>query len=105
MFVRAAMALVLTVAFVTPLLAGDRTPGVDRRQHRQKERIKQGVRSGEITKEEAKALRQEGMAIREKEKAFKSDGVVTREERRELHQDLNERSKHIVQEKHDAETR
>ncbi|TKB78666.1 MAG: hypothetical protein E8D45_04095 [Nitrospira sp.] len=105
MIVRAAVALTLTVAFAAPLLAGDNTPGVDRRQHRQKERIKQGVRSGELTRDEAKGLREEGKAIREKERAFKSDGVVTKEERKELHQDLNERSKNIAQEKHDADTR
>ena len=105
MSVRLAVAFILTVAFAAPLLAGDNTPGVDRREHRQKERIKHGMKSGELTKDEAKALHQEGKAIREKEKVFKSDGVVTREERKELHQDLNERSKHIAEEKHDADKR
>lgn len=105
MISRVILALFLTLAFAAPLLAGDNTPGVDRRQHRQKERIKQGVRSGELTRDEAKGIREEGKAIREKERAFKSDGVVTKEERKELHQDLNERSKNIAQEKHDADTR
>lgn len=103
---RAIVAVVLAVTFAVPVFAGPKnTPGADRREHRQKQRIKEGVRSGELTREEAKGLRQEQREIRAKERAMKSDGVVTREERKELHQDLNEASKHIAEEKHDAERR
>ncbi|MEK6525530.1 MAG: hypothetical protein AABZ22_01520 [Nitrospirota bacterium] len=103
---RAIVAVVLAMTFAVPVFAGPKdTPGVDRREHRQKQRIKEGVRSGELTREEAKGLRREQREIRAKERAMRSDGVVTREERKELRQDLNEASKHIAEEKHDAERR
>jgi ribosomal protein L19E len=82
-----------------------RDPGVNARQHRQQERVGQGVRSGELTKEGTKTLAQEQRAIRQEERQYKSDGVLTKEERKDLHQDLNDASRHIYQEKHDAEQR
>ena len=82
-----------------------RDPGVNQRQHNQQDRIKQGVRSGQLTKEETKDLRSEQKAIRQEERAYKSDGKLTKEERKDLHQDLNALSKDIYQEKHDADVR
>jgi polyhydroxyalkanoate synthesis regulator phasin len=82
-----------------------RDPGVNARQHNQSDRIAQGVRSGELTKSEAKSLMQEQRSIRQEERAYKSDGVLNRAERRDLHQDLNEASRNIHNEKHDGETR
>ena len=102
---RLIVVLAVLATFLTPLFAGTDDPGVNKRQHRQKDRIKQGVRSGELTKEEAKSLRGEQKAIREKERAYKSDGNLTKDERKELHQELNESSQHIAEEKHDAEKR
>lgn len=82
-----------------------RDPGVNARQHMQQDRIRQGVRSGSLTREEAQALRQEGREIRQLEREYRSDGVLTREERKTLHQELNERSRDIYREKHDSEHR
>jgi polyhydroxyalkanoate synthesis regulator phasin len=82
-----------------------RSPGVNRREHRQNRRIRRGVKSGELTRDEAKTLRREQKDIRQKERDMKSDGALTREERKELHQDLNEASRNIHEEKHDAEKR
>ena len=82
-----------------------RDPGVNQRQHNQQHRIQQGVRSGQLTKEEAKDLRSEHKAIRQEERAYKSDGKLTKEERKDLHQDMNELSKDIYQEKHDSDVR
>jgi hypothetical protein len=82
-----------------------RDPGVNAHQHNQQHRVAEGVRSGELTKDETKQLAAEQRAIRQEERAYKSDGVLTREERTDLHQDLNEASKHIYEEKHDAENR
>ena len=102
---RILVVLAALAAFTTPVLAGTNDPGVNKRQHRQKDRIKQGVRSGELTKEEAKSLRGEQKAIHMKEKAFKSDGTLTKDERKDLHQDLNQSSQRIHEEKHDEEKR
>ncbi len=84
---------------------GPRDPGVNARQHNQHDRIRQGVRSGGLTKDEAVGLRKEQRAIRQEERAYKSDGKLTKDERKDLHQDMNKASRDIYKEKHDAEKR
>lgn len=74
-------------------------------QHRQDHRLQQGVRTGEITRDEAKQLRQERRDIRQEEREYKSDGKLSREERKDLHQDLKDLSKDIYRDKHDGERR
>jgi len=78
---------------------------VNARQQRQEHRVKQGVRSGELTQDETRQLREQRRAIRQEEHAYKSDGKLTRDERKDLHQDLNALSKDIYTEKHDDEKR
>lgn len=75
------------------------------RQHNQKERIQQGVRSGELTREEVQGLREDRQAIRQEAREYRSDGKLTKEERKDLHQDMNALSKEIYQEKHDGDAR
>ena len=82
-----------------------RDPGINHRQHYQQQRIKQGVRSGQLTREETKGLRRQEKSVRQEERAFKSDGQLSKGERKDLHQDLNNLSKEIYQEKHDGEVR
>ena len=82
-----------------------RDPGVKARERVQRERIHQGVKSGELTRGEARGLRKEERGIRKEERQFKADGHLTAAERAKLHSDLNKTSKHIYQEKHDAEKR
>lgn len=82
-----------------------RDPGVNARQADQRERIQQGVRSGELTRGEARQLGAEQRNIRQEERQYKSDGVLTKTERKDLQQDLNVASKDIYNEKHDAERR
>ena len=85
--------------------AGTRDPGVNARQHHQQARIAQGVRSGALTRGEAKSLRQEQRSLRTEERAYKADGQLDRSERKDLQQDLNQASRDIYQEKHDGELR
>jgi len=82
-----------------------RDPGVNQRQRNERNRITQGARSGELTRDEAKDLRGDQRDIRREERAYKSDGVLTRDERRDLHQDQNAASRDIYAEKHDDERR
>jgi hypothetical protein len=84
---------------------GTRDPGVNARQHHQRERVQQGVRSGELTHEEAKGVREDRREIRQKEREYKSDGKLTASERADLHRDQNEASREIYKEKHDDEKR
>ena len=80
-------------------------PGVNARQHNQAERIKQGVRSGELTKDEAEQLNHERRDIRKEAHDYKADGKLTPAERKDLRQDQNQLSKEIHDQKHDAEKR
>ncbi len=103
---------VITIALITSAtaFADDTTHhrhdrGVNTRQHHQADRIKQGARSGELTKAETQQLNQERRNIRKKEREYKADGKLTAGERKELHQDLNNLSKDIHAEKHDTEKR
>jgi hypothetical protein len=86
-------------------IAGTRDPGVNQSQHDQQVRIAQGVRSGDLTKKEARALRDTERAIRQEERADKSDGKLIKAEGQDLHQDLNAASRGIYGEKHDAVSR
>jgi len=78
------------------------TPVVGERQQNQRERINQGVASGELTKKEAATLRTEQRAIKAEKKAFKADGKVTAAERAKLRRDQNQASRHIYNKKHNA---
>lgn len=84
---------------------GQQTPGVDAREQRQKARVRQGVRSGELTRREADRLRAEEAKIKADEAAAKSDGKVTARERRKLQREENRASRHIYRQKHDAQKR
>ena len=85
--------------------AAVRDPGVNQRQANQTGRIVQGVKSGELTHGEAQELRTERRDIRDLEQTYKSDGTLTGTERQDLHQQLNQQSREIYEEKHDEETR
>lgn len=82
-----------------------RDPGVNQRQSNQRQRIQQGVRSGQLTGQEVRDLAGEQREIRQQEREYKSDGVLTRDERQDLHQDLKEASQNIYEEKHDTDQR
>jgi Skp family chaperone for outer membrane proteins len=84
---------------------GTRDPGVNARQHRQHERITQGVRSGELTRREAGRLAEEQRDVRQLERGYKSDGVLTGAERRDLQHEQNQASRDIYRQKHDEQQR
>ena len=68
----------------------------------QKERIQDGVRSGEITKPEAKKLRAQQKHIRKTERAMKADGQMTKKERKVLDRKQDRASENIKHENHDG---
>lgn len=88
--------------FATGIVSAD---SINHRQHKQDRRIAQGAGSGELTQAEAKSLRAERKAIRTEERAYRADGKFTKEERKDVQQDLNQNSREIYQQKHDAERR
>lgn len=105
LFVSMLVAGMATLWLAAPAQARPHDPGVNARQHHQQQRIGQGVRSGELTRGETHRLEREQRHIRQEERRYKSDGVLTRAERADLQHDQNRASRHIYQEKHDAEHR
>ncbi len=74
-------------------------------QKHQNQRIKAGVKSGELTKEEAQELRQDRREYREDRKEAMSDGSLSKEERQNLRQERMENSRKIHELKHNANKR
>ncbi len=102
------VSILLSVMFVLALgvtVSAQQTPGVDRREHRQQRRIRQGVRSGALTRREAARLERQQRRTRHIEAKAKSDGTVTRRERVRLQRRENRTSRHIYRQKHDAQKR
>lgn len=93
----------LLAAFSVPALAG--TPVLDARQQNQRERIAQGIRSGELTRPEAHRLVRGEVNLHRHERAAKSDGVVTPRERAALNRHADRMSARIYRQKHDAQSR
>jgi uncharacterized membrane protein YebE (DUF533 family) len=81
------------------------TPGINQRQHNQQKRTKQGVKSGELTRREARKVKAEQAAIQAEKRVAKADGVVTKRERRAIQRDQNKASKDIYRQKHDGQDR
>ena len=67
----------------------DNTPGIDNVQANISQRINEGVRSGHISRRDARNLQMRERAIARREASFKRDGVVTPQERRQLRDELN----------------
>lgn len=102
MFKHIAMAAALLV-IAAPVYAD--TPVLDRREHQQVQRIRQGVQSGELTRREAAGLRQGQVQLRRMENHAKSDGTVTQRERARLQQKANVESRQIYRKKHNHRSR
>jgi len=81
------------------------THGINRRQYHEQRRIGQGIRSGELTRQEARRL-EAGMArIRVDERFARRDGEITPRERARLNYELNRESRAIYRQKHDGQDR
>jgi hypothetical protein len=76
------------------------TPVVNQRQRNQQARIRQGVKSGELTRGEAGRLEAQQGKIERDKMIAKSDGKVTPKERRHLRREENRASRHIYRLKH-----
>jgi hypothetical protein len=100
--------MVAMVAVIIPAagLAQGRRNGVNERQHNQQQRIRQGVRSGELTPVEAARIRRQEAQIRLNEaRARQSGGEFTPQERARIQRQLNRESRRIYRQKHDAQDR
>lgn len=105
----AALAAVLGLSsaavFAQAASAPAATPGVDKRQQRQEQRIEQGQASGALTARESRRLEHQQARIERAEDKVKADGSVTAGERKHLHHMQDHANKRIHRQKHDAQTR
>lgn len=102
------VSILLSSVFVLALgisVSAQKTPSVDRREHRQQRRINQGVKSGELTKREAARMEAQQARTNRLEAKAKSDGKVTVKERARLQHRENKTSRRIYRQKHDARKR
>ncbi|HEU4389810.1 MAG TPA: hypothetical protein VFV34_18535 [Blastocatellia bacterium] len=82
-------------------LAGQRW--IDRREHQQQQRIREGIRGDELTRREAARLEAEQARIRVYERYARSDGHLSANERRRLDRQLDRASRQIYRQKHDRQ--
>ena len=107
MSLTAAMLILLAGAALaeTNAATSTSTPRIDRREARQHARIQQGVKSGELTRPEARNLRHGQRHIRRMERRAKADGTVTQAERARITRAQNHESRKIYRKKHNDRTR
>jgi hypothetical protein len=92
------MALMSTGAFAA---TNGHPRGVNAREHRQAERIRQGVKSDELTRAELDKLRADEAAVRAEERVYRQTGNgLNKREYRDLERDLNHTSREIYRAKH-----
>lgn len=101
----AAAALVLPLALATPAHAQERTPGLNHRQRNQQARIRQGVKSGELTRSEARHLEAREGRLQANKLVDKAKGPLTRKERAQLQRQANRDSRAIYRDKHNNRVR
>jgi len=81
--------LILSVAilmiFAGINLAQTTTPRINRTQKREQMRIHQGIKSGELTRSEARQLEKQQVRIQCEKRIAKADGVVTNGEKARIH--------------------
>lgn len=92
----------LSVLLLVGAVASEAQAGrIDKRQRRQAMRIEQGVKSGELTKGEAKRLSREEHRINRMEKRARADGKVTAKEHAKIEAAQDKANKDIQEQKHD----
>jgi Ni/Co efflux regulator RcnB len=78
-----------------------RTPRASARQQSQQMRIREGVRSGDLTRSETHRLRTEQRHVRRTKRRMNADGKITGEERARLQHKQNRVSRDIRRQKLD----
>ena len=91
--------LLLTVIFSIGII------GITNAQYAQNDRVRQGVRSGEITRYEASRLRQDEMRLHRDVRRAEADHRLTRREKRELRREQKRHNREIYRMKHNHQVR
>ena len=83
--------------------AAVRQHSINKVERREQVRIRQGIRSGELTRAEAGRLKREQAKIRVDQRRARADGNVTPKERKKLHKELRKANRDIYHQKHDRQ--
>lgn len=81
------------------------SPRVNKTQIQQKKRIKQGIRSGELTRAETKRLARQQRQIQRQKRTAKRDGQVTPRERQRIRKSQKRANRAIIRGKHNRRDR
>jgi hypothetical protein len=100
LFVAALASSTLFAQEATTPTQSTKTPRINERQIRQQKRIREGVKSGELTKKETRRLEAGEAKIQSDKLEAKADGKVTKAERAKLTREQNRESKAIHRMKH-----
>lgn len=100
----AATLLVAGLSF-SSVASAEATPRADQRQENQAARIRQGVRSGELTGPETRRLVKGQRHVNRLERGANADGDVTAAERVRIEKAQDRQSRRIYRQKHDAQDR
>ena len=95
-----ACAIVAVIGFSSMGFAQTNTPGIDRREQNQQNRVANGVKDGSLSPGEAARIERGEARINRDEARAKADGVVTARERARLNRELNHTSREIYRDKH-----
>jgi hypothetical protein len=100
---RLLLAALITGALAVPGIYGQHIRGRDKRQH---QRIRQGVKSGELTRQETRKLVKRDRKLHHQIRRDRADGGgLTTKERVKAHKKQDHLSKQIYKEKHDNQSR
>lgn len=99
-----AVALIFLLSADSTAQQTQRRGSINSRQQNQRQRIRQGVQTGELTRQETRRLVGEQVQIRHMEARFRRSGDgLTGRERFRLQRELNQASRHIRRQTHDGQ--
>lgn len=100
-----AMIILCSSAFITVNAQSAGTRSNTGRQVNQQVRIREGRKSGELTRAEIKRLEREQKKIQIEKRMAQADGKVTPAEKRFLRREQNRAGRHIAKQKNDLQSR
>ena len=99
--------IIVSLLFVSTAIYAQntKTPKINKKQRVQLKKIDQGIKSGELTRIEAKRLLNQEAKLQKKKKIAKADGKVTPRERKTLRKEARKLDAKIYKQKHDKQKR
>ncbi len=99
------MKLTKFIAALSLMILAAGTADAQTRASSQRKRVRQGVKSGELTKTETVVLAQQQKEIREDKREARADGTVTKEERKEIKKGQHKANRNITRKKNNRRDR